>query len=123
MSATPATARAWALVAVAVALGVQALVLYLPTPPGPPSPMPYADKLIHAGVFALPVLLAGWLHRPWVPAVVGAVLVHAPVSEIIQHALLPSRSGDALDAVADLVGIGAAILWVEWIVRRPRRRR
>ena len=37
--------------------------------------------------------------------------LHAPVSELLQHAVLPNRSGDVWDAVADLAGVvvGATI--------------
>ena len=46
--------------------------------------------------------------------------VHAPVSELVQHFLLPGRSGDVWDAVLDLVGValGAAAL----VVRARQRR-
>ena len=38
---------------------------------------------------------------------VGLLALHAPVSELVQHYLLPNRSGDPWDAVADLVRGGA----------------
>ena len=40
--------------------------------------------------------------------------IHAPVSELVQHFLLPGRSGDGWDVVLDLVGVavGAAALVV-----------
>ena len=46
--------------------------------------------------------------------------VHAPVSGLAQHALLPGRSGDVWDVVLDLVGVavGATALLVS-----PRMRR
>ena len=46
--------------------------------------------------------------------------IHAPVSEPVQHFLLPGRSGDVWDAVVDLVGValGAAVLVVGARLRR-----
>lgn len=73
--------------------------------------IPGLDKIIHVGMFALPVffcLLAG-LRRWWV---VGVFAVHAPLSEVIQHLFMPRRSADPYDVVADVVGIVLAILAV-----------
>lgn len=35
----------------------------------------------------------------------GALVVHAGVSEVVQEVLIPGRGGDIFDAVADLFGI------------------
>ena len=50
--------------------------------------------------------------------------VHAPLSEVIQHVVLPGRSGDVWDAVVDLagVGLGAAVLGLVGVVGARRRR-
>ena len=53
----------------------------------------------------LTALLAG-LPRRWVLALLA---LHAPVSEVVQATLLPSRDGDVWDAVADLTGVGLAL--------------
>ncbi|GAB78394.1 hypothetical protein SAMN05421595_0912 [Austwickia chelonae] len=103
--------RAWAVVC-ALFVGVQLFVLYTPSPGGGGAP-PGTDKIVHAVVFALPVLAAGaagawWRWMAW------AMVVHAPVSEIAQHVLLPTRSGDVWDVAADLTGVVAAA----WLVRR-----
>ncbi len=97
---------AWILFGLAVA--GQLLVIYAPQAPATPSGLPI-DKLVHAGVFAL-VLWTGaaagvplrWLALP--------LIAHAPVSELVQGAALPDRTGDPWDAVADLVGTCVAIL-------------
>jgi VanZ family protein len=54
----------------------------------------------------------------WVAVLLFAI--HAPVSELVQHFLLPGRSGDVWDAVLDLVGValGAAALVVGARLRR-----
>ena len=84
------------------------VVLFLPSPSGGSS-LPYADKVVHAALFAL--LTATALHRfGRTPVVLGAVTAYALASEVIQGVALPERSGDPLDVVADLVGAGAVVL-------------
>lgn len=65
-----------------------------------------SDKLGHALLFGLPALASvlAW-PRPWAKVAVAALAVHAPLSEWLQAGLLPLRSGDPRDAVADLVGV------------------
>ena len=108
-----------ALTSVAVAaVVVQFAVLYWPvvTIEGP---VGWTDKVVHLLVFAVPTYAVGRA----VGSVRAAVLVfalHAPVSELVQHFLLPGRSGDGWDAVVDLVGVGlaAAVLVVRGRLRR-----
>lgn len=122
MSATPRRRRVVAVLVVALLL-VQAAAVYLPQSPGPPSPIPHGDKVVHALIFGAPVLASGLAKgRGWLLVALGC-LVHAPVSEVIQHRALATRSGDIWDVVADLVGIGLAAAGVGWGIRRPRRRR
>ncbi|WP_344951795.1 VanZ family protein [Terrabacter ginsenosidimutans] len=106
---------------VAVALAVvvvQLLVLYWPvvTVEGPVS---WTDKVVHLLVFAVPTNAVG---RALGSVRVAVLLfaIHAPVSELVQHFLLPGRSGDVWDAVLDLVGVGlgAAALVVGARLRR-----
>ncbi len=108
--ATGGAARVALVVAAAAAVLVQLVVLYVPTAPGVPL-FPGADKVIHLLVFAVPVLLlllAGAEPR----VVVGVLALHAGVSEVVQGALLPDRSGDPVDALADLAGV--ALGWTVW---------
>jgi VanZ family protein len=108
------------LVALALAVAVQLVVLYLPEGVGPP-PFPQADKLAHVTIFLVPVALAvvaGW--RRWaVAAVFGA---HALLSEVVQSVLLPHRSGDPLDAVADLTGVALGVVVGGYVLRVLDRR-
>jgi len=104
-------------VALAVVV-VQLLVLYWPvvTVEGPVS---WTDKVVHLLVFAVPTYAVGRaLGSVWVAVLLFAI--HAPVSELVQHFLLPGRSGDVWDAVLDLVGValGAAALVVGARLRR-----
>ncbi len=71
--------------------------------------LPGADKLIHGLVFAIPVYLFGRLTGR-VGLVAGLFAVHAVLSELIQWRFIPYRDGDVWDAVADLAGIGLAVL-------------
>ncbi len=103
--------------ALGVALATQLVVLYLPRAPAGPQ-VSGTDKLIHLLVFAVPaalVLLARL--RPWWLLVLA---LHGPVSELVQHVLLPHRSGDWRDAVADGLGVvvGAGVVMVGRRLRR-----
>ena len=97
----------WAL---AVAVVVQLVVLYLPGEQVPEAgfAVPGLDKAIHVAVFALPAFLAvgrgrsAWWALPFA--------VHAPVSELVQHAWVPLRTGDPVDVVADLAGVVLGVL-------------
>lgn len=104
-------------VALAVVV-VQLLVLYWPvvTVEGPVS---WTDKVVHLLVFAVPTYAVGRALGS-VRLAVLLFAIHAPVSELVQHFLLPGRSGDVWDAVLDLVGValGAAALVVGARLRR-----
>jgi hypothetical protein len=96
----------------------QQIGLYGPSGPVQPSWFPSADKLQHAIGFALPMFLvlltsqiyaarAGRTLRPLgVAATSGVFAVNAVVSELVQARPGSGRSGDPVDAVADLIGIG-----------------
>ena len=94
--------------AAAVAVLAQLLVLYWPvvTVEGP---IAWTDKVVHPLVFAVPTYGVG---RALGSVRIAVVLfaIHAPVSELVQHFLLPGRSGDVWDAVLDLVGVGLGAL-------------
>jgi VanZ family protein len=101
-----------------VAVVAQLLALYWPavTIEGPVS---WTDKVVHLLVFAVPTYAVGRALGS-VRVAVLIFAIHAPVSELVQHVLLPGRTGDVWDAVLDLVGValGAAALVVG---ARPRR--
>lgn len=96
---------------------VQLLVLYAPSAGGGGAFFPHTDKVVHAAVFGLPVFLAvvaGVPARWVVPLMAG----HAVLSEVIQAQLLPRRSGDPWDVVADLVGVGLGLAAAHLVARR-----
>ncbi|UEJ82705.1 VanZ family protein [Brachybacterium halotolerans subsp. kimchii] len=99
---------------------------YLPSVPdtGPAGPV-RIDTVYHVGVFALTVWAFGRLLAParrfpigWVALAAAA---HAVLIEVLQGALLPHRSADPGDVLADLVGIAIGVL--AWTAEPRIRRR
>ena len=106
-----------------LALVVHVAVLYAPEVPATGAVgVPGADKLAHVAVFALVVALAVKAGFP-VRWVVPLALAHAVVSEAVQHLLLPGRSGDPWDVVADVVGVGLGWAAATALSRRRAARR
>lgn len=119
---------------------VVALVLnigfYLPEAPSGVGGVsfPGIDKVFHLVVFALTVWAVGRVLAPerrfpmgWV-AIAG--VVHAVLIEVVQGALLPHRSMDGTDVLADSIGVALGVLawWAErrvsrWASRSRRRTR
>ena len=91
-------------------------VLFAPSTGGTVT-FPGADKLVHLGLFALLAATTRWRFGDsgWLLA---AVACYAVGSEVVQALLLPFRSGDGADVVADLVG--AVLGWwaAGWWLRR-----
>ena len=110
--------RRRALVVFVVVLVAHLASLYWPRI-GIEGPVTWTDKVVHVLLFLAPTvtgLLAGV--RP--AYLVGLLALHAPVSELVQHYLLPNRSGDVWDAVADLSGVVLGVTSV--VVGRALRR-
>lgn len=108
---------AWAAFALAIVL--QLVALYWPSPPGGPG-IPGLDKLVHATIFLLPAALGvvAGIRPLWLGI---ALVAHAVTSELLQQLVLPERSGDAWDAVADVVGVAIGLAVGVAILRRLRR--
>ncbi len=83
-------------------------VLFTPTTAGP-SLFEGSDKVVHLGLFALLAATTRWRFGP-ATAALAAVAAYAVVSEVVQGALLSTRSGDLYDVVADLLGV--ALGWL-----------
>lgn len=93
----------WWRLAFGVALAVQLIALYAPDGPAGPE-INGLDKVIHVLIFAAPAfaaLMVG-IRARWA---LGILAVYAPVSELIQLFVLPLRSGDLLDVMADIGGV------------------
>ncbi|SES09062.1 hypothetical protein SAMN05216199_1934 [Pedococcus cremeus] len=71
---------------------------------GVEGPVTWTDKVVHVLLFALPAA-AGLLASLRPAYLLVPLALHAPLSELVQHFLLPNRSGDPWDAVADLSGV------------------
>ena len=105
----------------ALAVQVYVLYLYVPSASGAVT-IPHADKAVHAAIFAVPALvgvLSGL--RPWLVGLV--LLVHAPVSEVVQQVWIPGRSGEPWDVVADWAGVALAVAVAVALRRRDPSRR
>lgn len=110
---TAADRRTHALAALAVAAHLTVLYWPVVTVVGP---VTWTDKVVHVAVFAIPTYAVGRA----IGSVAGVALVflaHAPVSELVQHYVLPGRSGDVGDAVVDVLGV---LLGVAALVVRAR---
>lgn len=108
--------RLWR-VAFGVALVVQLIVVYSPTAPAGPQ-INGLDKVIHVSIFAAPVLagLMAGISAPWA---LGVIAVHAPLSELVQHFVLPHRSGDVFDVLADVGGVAVGgLAYLVWSRRQ-----
>ena len=81
-------------------------MVVLLTPGSADGSLPFlqADKVVHAGVFALLAATGRWRCGP-VAWVLLTVCACAPLSEVVQVFLLPHRDGDWRDAAADLLGV------------------
>ncbi|GAA1903139.1 VanZ family protein [Lapillicoccus jejuensis] len=118
MSSTRRSPLLGVLALVAVALQLAALYWPRVTIEGPTT---WTDKLVHPAIFALPLVLVSLWWGRWRPVLL-VLLVHAPVSELVQHYVLPHRDGDVLDALTDVAGLVVGLL-VLALVARVRRSR
>ena len=107
--------RPGVLVLLVLAVAVQLVVLYAPEGGGPPL-FAHADKVVHLLVFLVPVALGVVAGFPR-SVVAGVFTAQAVLSEVVQATLLPHRSGDVLDAVADLTGVALGVLIGTMVLR------
>jgi VanZ family protein len=93
--------------------------LYSPRQAGPDTGLPYADKVAHLLLFGSVAFLGLRVGLParWLLPVLAA---NAVVSELVQHFLLPHRSGDPFDSLADLVGVALGA-WLGFRVLRTKK--
>lgn len=112
-------------VRVLAAIGWTAIVLtmlWAPSPPPPPIVIPYFDKYVHLAFFF--GIGVAWrfaqMRRAWV---LGAGVVLGAVTELVQGNLPWPRSADALDVVADAVGLllAVAAFWGGHLILRRLR--
>ncbi|KOV85841.1 membrane protein [Nocardia sp. NRRL S-836] len=93
------------------------VVLFTPES-GVPSSPPGTDKVVHTLLFAL-LAFTGLYAK--ISHVLLALVAYAGVSEVLQELITPlHRSGDVLDALVDVAGIGLG--WAIAAAVRSRRR-
>ncbi|WP_394616480.1 VanZ family protein [Lentzea sp. JNUCC 0626] len=99
------------------------VVLFTPES-GVPSSPPGTDKVVHTLLFAL-LAFTGLYAK--IPRVLLWLVLYAGLSEVLQQLITPlHRSGDVLDALVDVLGIGLGWLtftkFSSWRAGRELRR-
>lgn len=90
--------------------------------------LPYMDKIVHFIMFFTLAFLVKSLEsqatisRKNYYVLVVACVVYGLLTEIIQHYLIVSRSGDIVDFISDVIGISVSLSifrywpkWIKWI--------
>ena len=101
-----------------VAVVLLSLVVLFTPGSATPSVHPGVDKLIHMAMFGVLALTGRWAGVPPTRLACGLV-AYAAVSEVLQAVLPIGRDGEVLDAVADSIGVGLALVAAR--VVPPRR--
>jgi VanZ family protein len=100
-----------------IAALLSVVVLFTPES-GVPTAPPGTDKVVHTLLFAL-LAFTGLYAK--ISRILPLLVVYAGVSEVLQQLITPlHRSGDVLDALVDVLGIGLG--WAIASAVRSRRR-
>ena len=112
------TRAPWASRSFALAAGLSLVLLFSPQGVGDPV-FANADKVVHYLLFAL---LAGTVRWRFGAAqrLLWLVFGYAALSEVIQAALLPGRSGDVVDVLADIAGASLGWLIAQRLVTKTQ---
>lgn len=116
----PWTSRPWFVGLVrGVFWSALAVLMYLavarPMPGGPSGALSVHDKLVHGGVYGA-LAVCGLLGRLRASTVMLVLFAHGALVEVLQ-ALVPDRSADVLDLLADALGI-AVVLAISHLGRK-----
>jgi len=109
-------ASPWAGRSVALTVGLSLVLLFSPQGVGDPV-FANADKVVHYLLFALLASTVRWRFGAR-QRLLWLVFAYAVLSEVIQAALLPGRSGDVVDVLADIAGASLGWLVAERFLRR-----
>jgi VanZ family protein len=119
LTSTSVRARLWQAAFVLACL-IQLYGLYSPRQSGPDTGIPNADKVAHLLLFGS-VAFLGLRVGVRARLLLALLVANAVVSELVQHFVLPYRSGDPFDSLADLVGVTVGA-WLGFrAIRRPGR--
>jgi VanZ family protein len=82
----------------------------------------HADKLVHAGMFAVLGGLAtsAWREPRWRVRWWWALLALGVLTEVLQ-AWVPGRSPSGADVLADALGLGLGVVMSLWLLRAGKR--
>lgn len=105
----------WAGRAFALSVGLSLVLLFSPQGVGEPA-FVHADKVVHYLLFALLAGTVRWRFGGR-ERLLWAVFGYAILSEVIQATVLPGRSGDVVDVLADIAGASLG-----WLVAQRRLR-
>lgn len=91
--------------------------LLLPLAPSLTQELHLTDKLLHVVMFG--VLTIAWLiaYRRHRTLLLAELFVYAGWTELLQYTLVPGRTADVLDVLAN--GLGICLGW--WIVKREEK--
>ena len=95
---------------------LSAYVLFTPSTGGP-TLFDGSDKVVHLLLFGALAATTRWRFGRSTAAL-AAVVAYAVVSEVVQAVLLSTRSGDAYDVVADLLGVALGWLLASRVLQR-----
>ncbi|QQQ74968.1 VanZ family protein [Saccharothrix sp. 6-C] len=102
-----------------VAVSLSVIVLFTPAS-GVPTAPPGTDKVVHFVLFALLMGTGRYARLPSGPLLTG-LLGYAAVSEALQWLITGlHRSGDVLDALVDVAGVGFGALVARSLTRKRR---
>jgi VanZ family protein len=117
LTSTSVRARLWQAAFVLACL-IQLYGLYSPRQAGPHTGIPNDDKVAHLLLFGS-VAYLGLRVGVRARLLLAVLVANAVVSELVQHFLLPHRSGDPFDSLTDLVGVAVGA-WLGFrAIRRP----
>lgn len=92
-----------------------AITLFLLIPLEPKKdPIPYLDKVQHIVIFVGLTCAGLFAYIQQIKALLAGLIAYAVVSEILQHLLTTTRTGDWRDCIADAIGIMLAY----WLFQR-----
>ena len=101
---------------------IEAITAWLAMPVMPPTESEFpTDKVVHFAMFAVCAFLSfrAWAGRQGTLVMLAALLIFAALTEALQM-VIPGRSGDLMDFLADATGVLIGFWWYQHIAGRMR---